>query len=412
MERTIFHIDVNNAFLSWEAVDRLKNGHTLDIRTIPSAIAGDENTRRGIILAKSTPAKQYHVVTGEPTVKALQKCPSLLCVPPNFSLYAENSQKLFQLLSQYSDRLEVYSIDECFLDYTGMEQLFGTPLEGAEKIQSHIAAELGFTVNIGISTNKLLAKMAGELEKPNKIISLYPDEIEKKLWPLPVGELFMVGDRSEAKLQKMGIRTIGDLANFNPRLLEKTFKSQGLLFHAYANGIADSTVAFHAKNIEEAKSIGNSTTLSKDISKKEDAYPVLLSLSEMVAMRLRKAKKVSCEITVTIKSADFTVYHHQQKFDSPTNATRAIYQRAKQIFDRMWKGEPIRLLGIRSGKLEAEEALQLCFLEKDWEKEKKADAAMDTLRRKYGKDIVLRSTLMDEDTRKKDTLMQIKNNLL
>ena len=164
MSRIIFHIDVNSAFLSWSAVQRLKDGETVDLREIPSAVAGDGQSRRGIILAKSTPAKKYGIQTGEPTGMALQKCPELVCIPPDFPLYSRSSEKMFQLLGEYSDRIEQFSIDEGFLEYTGMEALFGPPLEAAKTIQQRIFTELGFTVNIGISCNKLLAKMAGELE--------------------------------------------------------------------------------------------------------------------------------------------------------------------------------------------------------------------------------------------------------
>ena len=242
MSRIIFHIDVNSAFLSWTAVDRLKKGEEIDIRTIPSIIGGDSESRRGIVLAKSTPAKKYGIITGEPIAMALRKCPELVSFPPDFHLYSENSRKMFQILSEYSDRIEQFSIDEGFLDYTGMERLFGPPIEAAETIRRRIQKELGFTVNIGVSTNKILAKMAGELEKPDKLITLFPEEIEEKLWPLPVEELFMIGKRTAPRLHNMGIHTIGDLAKFPLPFLEKEFKSFGKMMHCYANGIDDSVV--------------------------------------------------------------------------------------------------------------------------------------------------------------------------
>ncbi len=394
MGRVIFHIDVNSAFLSWTAAERLRNGEPLDLRTIPSAIGGNSESRRGIILAKSTPAKKFGVTTGEPVGMALQKCPELVCVPPDFPLYSRCSQQMFNLLSEYSDRIEQFSIDEGFLDYTGMERLLGPPLETAEKIRQRIKNELGFTVNIGVSSNKLLAKMAGELEKPDKLITLFPEEMEEKLWPLPVEELFMVGRRTAPRLRKMGIHTIGELAKYPQPLLEKEFKSFGTMLHAYANGIDDSPVAA-AVETTETKSIGNSTTTPFDVTDRETAHKILLALAETVSMRLRCSKLCAQEIAVVLKSSDFKSYSHQKQLLNAIDCTNAVYETAKAIFDEAWKKEPLRLLGIRAGKLCDEGCVQLSILDEDWSKQKKADAAMDAIRLKYGKETVRRSTFAD-----------------
>ncbi|NLK36801.1 MAG: DNA polymerase IV [Epulopiscium sp.] len=394
MERTLFHIDVNNAFLSWEAVKRLKeNPDALDLRTVPSVIAGSSQSRRGIVLAKSTPAKKFGIVTGEPVFSAQQKCPHLICVSPDFELYHRYSQQLFSLLSNYSDRIEVFSIDECFLEYTGMEEIFGAPLDAAQRIRNHIKTELKFTVNIGISTNKLLAKMAGELEKPDKIHTMYPHEIKDKLWPQPVEQLFMVGRRTAQRLKRMNIQTIGDLAHTSSALLEKEFKSFGALLYAYANGIESSMVS-PADAINTPKSIGNSTTLPKDVTDAQGAFGVLLALSDTVASRLRKHGLCAEEITITIKSSDFQVYSHQCRISDVVNCTNAIYKYACKLFLQAWKGEPIRLLGVRAGRLCPEEGVQLSLFAQDWSKEKKADKAMDAIRLKYGKQAVCRSSLL------------------
>lgn len=398
MSRIIFHIDVNSAFLSWTAAERLKNGEEIDLRSIPSIVGGDRENRHGIVLAKSTPAKKYGIVTGEPIAMALRKCPDLVCVPPDFPLYSRNSKAMFAILSEYSDRIEQFSIDEGFLEYTGMEKLFGPPLEAAEKIRQRIKKELGFTVNIGVSCNKILAKMAGELEKPDKLITLFPEEIEKKLWPLPVEELFMVGRRTSPRLREIGIRTIGDLAKYPLPLLEKEFKSYGRMLHAYANGIDDSPVV-PENEAEEIKSIGNSTTTSFDVEDKETAYKILLALSETVSMRLRGHKLCAQEIAVTLKSYDFKVYSHQKQLMNAVDCTNAVYETAKEIFDEVWKKEPLRLLGVRAGKLCSEDYVQLSILEEDWSKQKKADAAMDAIRLKYGKNTVRRSTFADDDSK-------------
>lgn len=399
MQRTIFHIDVNNAFLSWTAVERMKdgtmhNGEPLDLRTIPSAITGDGDNRRGIILAKSTPAKKFNIQTGEPTGMALQKCPELICVPPNFPLYSKSSADMFRILLDYSDRVEQFSIDEGFLDYTGMEKLFGDPISTAFAIKKRIYDELGFTVNIGISTNKLLAKMAGELEKPDKVLTLFPEEMPEKFWKQPVENLFMVGRKTAPRLKTMGIRTIGELAHYPAPLLRKEFKSFGDMLHAYANGIDNSPVS-DARESTEAKSIGNSTTIAYDVTTKEDAYVYLLSLAETVSMRLRCSHLCATEIAVTIKDSQFQSYTHQKQLLNPIDCTNAIYDMAKTIFEEAWKNEPIRLLGIRAGHLCKDDCIQLSILDEDWTKQKKADSAMDEIRLKYGKNTVKRSTFVD-----------------
>ena len=396
MGRVIFHIDVNSAFLSWTAVERLKSGEELDLRTIPSIVGGNNDSRRGIVLAKSTPAKKFGIITGEPIGMALQKCPELVCVPPDFPLYSRSSRRMFELLSDYSDRIEQFSIDEGFLDYTGMERLLGPPLETAEKIRTRIREELGFTVNIGVSSNKLLAKMAGELEKPDKLITLFPEEVPEKLWPLPVEELFMVGRRTSPRLHKMGIHTIGDLAKYPQPLLEKEFKSFGKMMHAYANGIDDSPVA-EAIETTEVKSIGNSTTTPFDVTDRETAHKILLALAETVSMRLRCSKLCAQEVAVVLKSSDFKVYSHQRQLLNAIDCTNAVYETAREVFDEVWKNEPLRLLGIRAGRLCGEDCVQLSILNEDWSKQKKADAAMDAIRLKYGKETVRRSTFADGD---------------
>ncbi|MBO5150085.1 MAG: DNA polymerase IV [Anaerotignum sp.] len=411
MSRIIFHIDVNSAFLSWTAVERLNKGEPIDLREIPSIVGGDSETRHGIVLAKSTPAKKYGIVTGEPIAMALRKCPELVCVPPDFPLYARNSRRMFGILSDYSDRIEQFSIDEGFLEYSGMEKLLGPPLETAEMIRQRIKKELGFTVNIGVSCNKILAKMAGELEKPDKLITLFPEEIEEKLWPLPVEDLFMVGRRTSPRLREMGIRTIGELANFPLPLLEKEFKSFGRMLHAYANGIDDSPVVPESE-ATELKSIGNSTTTSFDVEDRETAYKILLALSETVSMRLRGHKLCAQEIAVTLKSSDFKVYSHQKQLVNAVDCTNAVYETAKEIFDEVWKKEPLRLLGVRAGKLCAEDCVQLSFLEEDWSKQKKADAAMDTIRLKYGKNTVRRSTFADDESKGFAGKLKIKDQVI
>ena len=220
-QRLIFHIDVNSAFLSWESVYRLeKNPQDTDLRTIACAVGGDSSTRHGIILAKSTLAKKQGVTTGEPISQALRKCPDLVIVPSRFDFYIQCSRKMMTLLEEYTPDHEKFSIDETFLDMTDTIHLFGPPLSTANIIRNRIRDQLGFTVNIGISSNKLLAKMASDFEKPDKCHTLFPQEIAEKMWPLPIRDLFCVGQSAQKKLENLGIRTIGQLARWDLNLLK------------------------------------------------------------------------------------------------------------------------------------------------------------------------------------------------
>ena len=220
MPRVIFHVDVNSAFLSWSAAYRVRVlGEQEDLRDIPSAVAGERAERHGIILAKSIPAKKCGVKTGEQIFLAQQKCPGLKLVPPDYALYVEASRRFIALLREFAPVVEQYSIDEAWADLSGTEGLYGSPVAAAELLRARIREELGFTVNIGISSNKLLAKMAGEFEKPDKVHTLFPEEVPQKLWPLPVRELFMLGPATERRLNRIGIHTIGELAQADPELV-------------------------------------------------------------------------------------------------------------------------------------------------------------------------------------------------
>ena len=285
-EKLIFHIDVNSAFLSWESVYRIKEqGETIDLREIPSAIGGDQSKRHGIILAKSTSAKKYGIRTGEPIVDALRKCPQLTIVLPRYGIYEKNSKLFMNILEKYSPDVEKYSIDEAFVDMTGTEKLFGEPVKAAERIKNEIYETLGFTVNVGISSNKLLAKMASDFEKPNRVHTLFPEEIQQKMWPLPVRDLFFVGKSSEKRLHALGIYTIGDLAKTDLEMLKSIMKKQGETIWNFANG---KDVSFVEHNAESNKGYGSSTTIPFDVSDRSTARMILLSLAETIGIRLRK----------------------------------------------------------------------------------------------------------------------------
>lgn len=265
----IFHIDVNSAYLSWSAVYSLQQGSSIDLRTTASVVGGNEKSRHGIVLAKSMPAKKYNIQTGEPLRAAYNKCPNLITVRPDYGLYIKASDAMLELIREYSPTVQQFSIDECFVDYSNMESHFGSAIDAAHSIKDRIHKELGFTVNIGISSNKLLAKIASDFSKPNQVHTLYPHEIKKKMWPLPVNDLFMVGKRTSAKLYSLGIYTIGALAKTSDDVLYQHLKSHGILVKNYANGIDYSPI--RTSNHELIKGMGNSTTIAYDVDTKEVA---------------------------------------------------------------------------------------------------------------------------------------------
>ena len=394
MERQILHVDVNNAFLSWTAVERLKNGESLDIRTIPAIIGGDEAQRKGIVLAKSNLAKQVGIQTGEPIYFARKKCPDLKIYQSNFSVYRKYSNQLYNLLLEYTDRIERFSIDECFLDMTQFIPKGKNLLQIAYEISRRVKEELGFTVNVGVAHNKLLAKMASDFEKPDKVHTLFENEISTKMWNLPVAELFMVGRRSLPKFQKMGIKTIKDLAQKDEAQMVKVFGKYGKMIWEYANGIDNSEVNFEE---EKPKGIGNSITLPYDYADIEKLEEVLVALVEQVAYRLRCHKMLAEVVNVQIKTNEFKVYSHQKKLMMPTDNTKIILDEAKKLLHELYDKTPIRLIGVRVDKLCESKELQLSLFDNTSNKQTKIDKVVDELKQKYGYDKVTRAGKMNLD---------------
>ena len=389
MARIIFHIDVNSAFLSWTAVEQLKNGSKVDLREIPAIIGGDQSSRHGIVLAKSSLAKSYGIQTGEPVVNAFRKCPNLVTAPPNHKMYREKSRMLMDFLRTYTKKIEQVSVDECYMDFTELVGRYPTPVDGAMEIKEEVKKRFGFTVNIGISSNKLLAKMASDFQKPDRIHTLFPEEVPQKMWPLPISSLFMAGHASVAVLQKLDIHTIGDLARMDPAILSLHLKSHGKMLWEYANGIDNSSIESEPS---QAKGIGNSTTLASDLTTAQEAYSILLQLSTKVGHRLEKAGQSANNLCVEIKYATFDKYTRQMPLSSPTQDGKKLYHAACHLFDTLWNGNPIRLLGVRAGKLtDADEPVQLDLFSYDpkaIEKEQKMERAMDKIREKFGKDLI------------------------
>ena len=397
-EKIIFHVDVNSAFLSWEAAYRVDVlGESLDLRDVPSVIGGDEEKRHGIVLAKSTPAKKYNILTAEPLVSARKKCPELIIVKPDFEVYVEYSRKFIELLNKFAPKVEQYSIDEVWCDMTGTQNLYGDPVTAANNLKDKIYAELGFTVNIGISENRLLAKMAGDFEKPNRIHTLFPNEIKEKMWPLPVRELFFVGRSTERKLNNLGIRTIGQLANTDLALLKSHFKKHGEVIYNYANG---RDYMLPLNDHQSNKGYSNSITVPSDISEYDTAKQILLSLSETVASRLRTDKvKASC-LAVSVVDCEFNYSTHQRQMKNPTNITNELYQSACEIFLELWDMKiPVRQLGVHSSKVSATDFHQYNLFDDMTQHDKlsKLDKAVDSIRNKYGEDALMRASFLQSE---------------
>lgn len=392
MDRIIFHVDVNNAFLSWSAVEMLKNGSKLDIRDIPSVVAGDEKERRGVVVAKSMPAKKAGIKSGEPLYLARRKVDKLYVVNSKKEQYIKYSNAFYNILCKYTPIIERYSIDECFMDMTGTKRLFGDPIKLAYKIKDEIFNTLGFTVNVGIGNTKVCAKMASDFEKPNKVHTLFKDEVKDKMWPLLVDDLFMVGKSSSKKLHELNINTIGDLACADENLLTKHFKSMGKMMHDYANGIDDSSVI---KKAPKNKGIGNSTTLREDAIDIASLKKVLRKLSDMVGIRLREEEKYASVISVQLRNNNFFNYQHQKKLVNPVSSNEDIYENACNLLESMWQGDPIRLVGLRVSDLTDNTYEQVSLFDEVGKSNKrnKVQKALDSINKKYGNDTIKSAAL-------------------
>ena len=394
-QRQILHVDVNNAFLSWTALDRLSQGEKIDIREIEAVIGGDESKRSGIVLAKSMKAKRKGVYTGETLYQARLKCPNLQVFKGDYKSYRKHSNDLYKILLGYTEKIERFSIDECFLDmtdYLGNDTL----INKAYEINRRVKKELGFTVNVGVAHNKLLAKMASDFTKPDKVHTLFEEEIPSKMWTLPVSELFMLGKKTLPKLYNMRIKTIGDLAKQEKTEMIKKFGKHGLLMWEYANGIDNSEVNYLE---EKPKGIGNSVTLPRDICSKEEIEKVLLTLTEQVAYRLRRYNMYANVVNVQLRTKDFKDFSHQKKLISPTSNTKNIYDLAKELLNEMYKkGTFIRLVGLRVDNLIEKDEMQLSlFTNEEDKKQEKLDKVVDELKNKYGYSSITRAGKLNSE---------------
>ena len=393
MEQIIFHIDVNSAYLSWTAVEQLKNGAEVDLRTIPAIIGGNQESRHGVVLAKSPLAKRYGIRTGEPVAQAFRKCPDLVMAPPNHKMYQEYSRRLMEFLQTYTPDIEQVSVDECFMDFTGISYLYLSPVEAAFEIKDAVYEKFGFTVNIGISVNHLLAKMASDFEKPNRVHTLFPEEMATKFWPLPVESLYGCGKTTAKRLRSLGITTIGALAKADRQMLLSNFKSQGDYLWESANGISSSAVTAESP---ANKGYGNSVTLPYDVTDTENAHHILLSLCETVGARIRYDKAYISVVQVQIVDNDFHHRCKQLSLPPATNVTEKIYEAACNAFDQGWDHAPIRLLGVSTSKATDESYEQYNLFDQDkFERLSKLNSAIDKIRDKYGDDAIVRACFAD-----------------
>lgn len=401
-ERIIMHIDVNNAFLSWTATEMVKNGYKKDIRNRYAVIGGDASKRKGIVLAKSNPCKSKGVITGETLYNARRKCSYLEVYAPDYKIYRKYSDAMFNYLSTYTNVIERYSIDECFVDYSDLTTLFGDPIKCAYKIKEDIKNKLGFTVNVGIGNNKLCAKMASDFSKPDKVHTLFNNEIETKMWPLDVSDLFMIGKRSSVKLKELHINTIYDLAHTDKKLLERIFKKTGTMMWEYANGIDNSEVDYIYEN---PKSISSSSVLPYNYTDINEILKVIKELTIDTGSRLRKSKMYANTVTVWVKYSNFEKVSKQQKLENSISSDEDIYKIATLLFNSIWTEESIRGLCVGVADLSTTKKVQLSIFSKNNdENEDKLQEAIDSIREKYGSNLITYANIKDKNINRDNNL--------
>ena len=392
-ERIIFHIDVNNAFLSWTAVQLLEEGYNIDIRTIPAIIAGDESKRHGIVLAKSPIAKKYGIVTAETIYQAKMKCPNLKIFSPNHEIYQRKSKQLMNYLKTFTPIMEQFSIDECFLDMTGTKYLYTNHLELAYKIKDEIKEKFGFTVNVGIGNNKLCAKMASDFEKPDKVHTLLKSEIKEKLWPLPVNDLFMCGKKTSIELNKMNIYTIKDLAEYDFQKLEKKFKSQAKYLKQAAWGIDESKVE---ERKDKRQSISTTRTLPHDEENKEKLKEVLFVQTEDVCRQLREQNLYASTIAIIYKDKYFKSTTVQEQLENATDNTKEILKKINSLFEKSYNNMPVRLIGVRLANLTKFKNTQVSIFDTEIDNDSKEESiqkTVDKINKKFGSSLIMPASI-------------------
>ncbi len=395
MERIIFHIDVNSAFLSWSALKLLNEGYDKDIRNEVSVICGDPKKRHGVIVAASLPAKKLGIKSPENLSEARKKCSNILVFKPDYEFYSLESKKLMSYLNNLFSEFEQYSIDECFIDYTSFKKLYGDEVEYAYKLKNEIYKRFGFTVNIGIGNNKVSAKMASDFEKPNKVHTLYKNEFKDKVWHLDISNLFMAGKSSCRKLRDLNINTIGELANSDVNMIIRNLKSLGKTLYEYANCIDDSKVI---NTYNERKGIGFSRTLEYDTIDKKIIYKYLYEFANKISIKLRENKVYANTIMIIIRNYEFNTISHQQKYYNGINLKDDIYNKSIELFNKVWDKEPIRLIGLRVTDFTSSNNYQISLFEevKDNKKEEELENLIDKINKDYGLNVIFKADKLNK----------------
>ena len=380
-ERTILHSDINCCYA---AIEHL---HHPELAGKPLAVGGDPESRHGIVLTADYIAKKYGVKTGMALWQAKQMCPEINFISPRMDLYLRFSKMAHEIYAEYTDLQEAYGIDESWLDVTDSVNIKGDGLKIAKDISNRMKSELGITVSIGVSFNKIYAKLGSDYKKPDAITTMYRDEFQQKAWVLPASDLLYVGRSTAAKLQKLGVRTIGDLARTDLQILHAQFGKMGDILWSFANGYDDSPVKYEDAHAP-IKSIGNSTTTPRDLVDEQDVKIVLTVLAESVAARLRENGFKCRVVEISVRDNELFSFTRQRKLDHATNVTREIAEEAFRLFQENYNWQkPIRSVGVRGADLVNDnywEQIDLFSSVEFREKQMKVDEAVDDIRRRFG----------------------------
>lgn len=393
MNRIILHSDLNCFYASVEML------YHPEYRKVPLVVCGDAEERHGIILTKNAIAKKFDIKTGEAIWQAKQKCPNLVCVKANFSLYLRYAMKVKKIYLDYSDRVESFGIDESWIDVSDCHYLYSSPIELANTIKNRIKFELGLTVSIGISYNKVYAKLASDAADVDSIFTIFEEEREHKVFPLPISDLLFVGRSNTKKLKMYGIYTIGELANTPSSTLERIFGKVGITLHAFANGIETSEVAHYTAS-SLLKSIGNSTTCPKDLTTLEEVKIIFIILSESVCARTREQGFYGKTITISIRDNELNTITRQMQCDIPTDCTDVVVKHALSLFEKHYSfSKPVRSLGVRlSSFTSITPTNQVSFFDKKKDLTmKQLETAMDEIRNRFGHFKVQRGCVLQDN---------------
>ena len=390
-ERIILHSDLNNFYASVECL------YHPEYRGKPLAVLGDPEARHGIVLAKNYEAKSRDVRTGDPKWMAEQKCPGIVFVPPHYDLYMKHSRLVRQIYSEYTDQVEPYGLDECWLDVTGSTRLFGSGEEIADKIRKRVKSELGVSVSVGVSSNKIFAKLGSDLKKPDATTVIECDRFKEVVWPLPVKELLYVGRATHNKLKRRGISTIGDLANANPESLKFWLGKMGIVLWQFANGLDTSPVSnIGAKSL--IKTVGNSTTAPRDLISDEDIRIILTVLCESVSARLREYGFICRTVQLGIRDNELEWIERQGKLEIPNRTAKSIFELSFALYKKHANGKPVRSLSVRACDLEPVDFMQLSLLPETrrLEKQEELESVVDGLRSRFGHFSVQRGIMLTD----------------